>query len=67
MGAVFSMALPIALPDPTGKLVEQKFRLQERGYEGAIGGGGVDILLGYPIWVRYWHSHLTKVRLSSAG
>ena len=39
MGAVFSMALPIALPDATGKLVEQKFRLQEWGYEGAIGGG----------------------------
>ena len=39
MGAVFSMALPIALPNPTGKLVEQKFRLQEWGHEGAIGGG----------------------------
>ena len=53
MGAVFSMALPIALPDLTGKLVEQKFRVQEWGYEGAIGEGGVDILLGYPILVRY--------------
>ena len=53
MGAVFSMALPIALPDPTGKLVEQKFGLQEWGYEGAIGGRGLDILLGYPILVRY--------------
>ena len=41
MGAVSSMALPIALPDPRGKLVEQKFRLQELGYEGAIGGGGL--------------------------
>ena len=53
MGAVFSMALPITLPDPRGKLVEQKFRVQEWGYEGAIGGEGVDILLGYPILVRY--------------
>ena len=40
MGAVFSMALPIALPDPTGKLVEQKFRLQEWVYERTWRGRG---------------------------
>lgn len=53
MGSDLSIALPIALPNAKGELVERNYRLQEWGYEGAIGGGGVDILLGYPILVKY--------------
>ena len=53
MGSDLLIALPIALPNAKGALVERNYRLQECGYEGAIGGGGVDILLGYPILVKY--------------
>ena len=53
MGAVVSMALPIAFPEEGGDLKEKKFRVSDWGYEGAIGGGGVDIIVGYPVLVRY--------------
>ena len=61
MGSDLSIALPIALPIAKGELVERNYRLQEWGYEGAIGGGGG----GYPIGLsnlgKIWHSNFTKI------
>ena len=45
MGSDLSIALPIALPNAKGELVERNYQSQEWGYEGAIGGGG---------WISYW-------------
>ena len=49
-GAVLSMALPISCPKSSGELVEKTFRLQDWGYEGAIGGGGWTLLWAIQSW-----------------
>ena len=53
MGAHVVMALPILVPKENDSLQEENFKVGDWGYEGAIGGGRIDILLGYPVLSQY--------------